>query len=142
MKQIIGDNILITQDQLPMVAIPSMNDMHLEEMLIINKLESAARANKVDEVLATIKELLAHTEIHYANENELMAKVDFPEFAVHKAEHDRHLKELTSLVKYFSERGESNAILAYIEGNLIGWSLHHVETMDADMAKYVTEATK
>lgn len=130
---------MITQDQLPMVAIPSMNDTHLEEMLIINKLESAARSNKVQEVLATIKELLAHTEIHFANENELMIKADFPDLAAHKAEHDRHLHELNSLVKYFSERGESNAILAYIEGNLIGWSIHHIETMDADMAKYVKE---
>ena len=130
---------MITQEQLAMLAIPSMNDTHLEEILIINTLESAAQKNNAEEVLQTLKELLAHTELHFSNENKLMRESHFPDFAAHKAEHDRHLHELKSLIKYFSQRKESNAILAYIQGNLVGWSLHHVATMDKEMATFLKE---
>ena len=130
---------MMTQDQLPMVAIPSMNDTHLEEMLIINRLEAAARNNNIDEVSETLKELLEHTAMHFFDEEDLMEEALFPALQTHKNEHDRHLKELNSIIKYFAERKDPKAISAYVEGNLISWSIHHMETMDSVMAKYLEE---
>ena len=129
----------MTQDQLPMVAIPSMNDTHLEEMLIINKLSAAAKDNDIDGVAQTLKELLEHTALHFYDEEELMEEALFPAFKTHKAEHDRHLRELNSLIKYFDENREPKAITAYIEGNLVQWSIHHVQTMDTTMALFLEE---
>lgn len=129
----------MTQDQLPMVAIPSMNDTHLEEMLIINKLEKAARGRDVDGVATALDELLEHTEVHFSEENEMMQSANFPAYATHKAEHDRHLHELKSLIKYFEKNREPNAVIAYIDGNLVRWMIHHVETMDAATARFVQE---
>lgn len=128
---------MITQEQLPMVAIPSMNDTHLEEIVIINKLETAARNNEIEEVSKILNELLEHTSIHFANEEEMMEEGLFPAYSTHKGEHDRHLNELKSLINYFEKNKDSKAIIAYLDGNLSLWLIHHIQTMDTITAKFL-----
>lgn len=129
---------MITLEQIPMVAIPSMNDTHMEESLIINKLTDAATNKELDLVAQTLRELLEHTKIHFSDEEKMMEESEFPALQTHKTEHDRHLRELAHLIKYFDANREPNAILAYIHGNLVAWSLHHVETMDSQAAQHIS----
>ena len=130
---------MITQDQLPMVAKPSMNDTHLEEILIINKLESAALDNDVQAVAQILNELLEHTAIHFFDEEEMMEETLFPALKMHKSEHDRHLHELKSVIRYFDEHKDTTAISAYIQGNLTPWLINHIETMDTMTAKFLEQ---
>lgn len=129
--------MLITQEQLPMVALPSMNDTHLEETLIINRLHAAAKDNNTQAVSEILQELLEHTSMHFLNEEEMMEEALFPAFQKHKSEHDRHLHELKSVIKYFEEHKDTKAISAYIEGNLKPWMIHHIETMDTMTAIFL-----
>jgi len=133
---------VIVQEQLPMVAVPSMNDTHLEEMIIVNKLSNAARAGNVDAVKDILQELHEHTTEHFATEEKMMQESAFPAYNVHKGEHDRHLHELKALRKYFDTNRDTNAIVAYLDGNLVKWLLHHIETMDTVTAMHIHNATK
>ncbi|MEA3371560.1 MAG: hemerythrin family protein [Campylobacterota bacterium] len=130
---------MITQEQIPMLAIPSMNDTHLEETLIINRLESAAKSSDIEGVSKILRELLEHTALHFSDEEDMMEEALYPAFQAHKSEHDRHLHELDALIKYFDKNRDVNAIIAHIDGNLARWVLYHMETMDAVMAKYLEE---
>lgn len=132
---------MTTQEQLPMVAIPSMNDTHLEEMIIINKLDAAISDSDVETIAKTLDELLEHTIIHFMNEEKIMEESLYPKYPAHKSEHDRHVQELKSLVKYFEKNKEPKAIYAYSKGNLTPWRIHHIETMDTAMAIYSELAT-
>lgn len=131
---------MITLDQIPILAIPSINDTHLEESLIINRLEVAVSNEKIDDVYLILRELLEHTRLHYFDEEELMEKTLFPAFRIHKKEHDRHLGELKSVIEYFDKHKEPGAVHAYIEGNLSAWTLHHANTMDRELALFVKES--
>ena len=129
--------LLITQDQLTMVAIPSMNDMHLEEMLLINALHEAVKSRDFKSIKDKLEELLKESKIHFSKEEEMMEEAGYPEFFTHKGEHDRQLHELAHIIKYFTERQDPQAIAAYIEGNLNSWTIHHMQTMDAEMATFL-----
>jgi len=131
----------MTQEQLPMVVMPSMNDTHLEEMLIINRLGAAAKEGDIDAVSKALEELLKHTTIHFANEEDMMEDAHFPAFKTHKSEHDRHLHELKSIIKYLQEHQDTNAVAAYIEGNLTPWMIHHIETMDTATALFLEQGS-
>lgn len=122
-----------------MVAIPSMNDTHLEETIIINKLETAVINSDIEAIKELLKALIAHTKIHFADEEKLMKDASFPEYQVHKSEHDRHLSELDSLVIYFDKHQEPKAIRAYIDGSLTPWMIHHVKGMDTMLAQSVQQ---
>lgn len=130
---------MIAQEQLPMVAVPSMNDTHLEEILIINKLDSAVKNSEILAIKEILFELIEHTSKHFSDEEKMMIETNFSEHLAHKAEHARHLNELHSLVKYFEKHEEPKAISAYIEGSLTPWLVHHVNTMDSTMAQFVQQ---
>jgi len=132
-------HILITQERIPMLAIPSMNDTHLEETLIINKLDVAVSNNELEAITEILKELLAHTSMHYFDEENMMKESLFPAYKTHKEEHDRHLGELQSVITYFEKHQDPRAIYAYIEGNLTPWILHHADTMDRMLALFLEE---
>ena len=131
---------MITLDQIPILAIPSMNDTHLEESLIINRLGVAVSNDDIDDVYLILRELLEHTGLHYSDEESMMSKTLFPAFKTHKKEHDRHLGELRSVIEYFDKHKETGAVHAYIEGNLAAWTLHHANTMDRELALFVKES--
>ena len=125
---------MISQDQLPIVAIPTVNDMHLEEMIYINALHDAVKSRDFKAIVEKLEILLEHTMKHFTDEEQMMEKADYKDFYTHKAEHDRHLHELNHIIKYFKERQDPQAIAAYIEGNLNAWTIHHIKTMDTEMA--------
>ncbi|MBN2816468.1 MAG: hemerythrin family protein [Campylobacterales bacterium] len=128
---------MIVQEQLPMVAVPSMNDTHLEEMIIVNRLESAARSGDIQSVEKILQEFHEHSIEHFTSEETLMKESGFPAFHVHKAEHDRHLHELEALRKYFDTNRDTKAIVAYLDGNLVKWIIHHIQTMDTVSAMHI-----
>jgi hemerythrin len=124
-----------------MVAMPSMNDTHLEEILIINKLDDAAKNNETETVHEVLNELLEHTAMHFFDEEDMMEEALFPAFKMHKSEHDRHLHELKSIIQYFEKHKDTAAIHAYIEGNLTPWLINHIETMDTVTAMFLQQGS-
>ena len=46
---------------------------------------------------------------------------------------------ITTIIKYFNERQDPQAILAYIEGNLARWVIHHIQTLDKSAATFLQQ---
>ncbi|CAA6811941.1 MAG: Unknown protein [uncultured Sulfurovum sp.] len=130
---------MITQEQMPMLAIPSMNDTHLEESLLINKLSSVVEKSDLEAIFIVLNELLVHTRLHYLDEEKLMQESQYPDFEAHKKDHDRHLHEIKSVIAYFEKHQEPRAVYAYIEGNLTSWVRHHTDTKDRTLALFLKE---
>ncbi|MEA1880061.1 MAG: hemerythrin family protein [Campylobacterota bacterium] len=130
---------MITQEQIPMLAIPSMNDTHLEESLIIKKISTAVDTSDLEAIFILLNELLVHTRLHYLSEEESMKETEYPDLEAHKKEHDRHLNEIQSVIAYFEKHQEPRAVYAYIEGNLTAWTHHHADTMDRTLALFLKE---
>jgi len=130
---------MITQDQLPMVAMPSMNDTHLEDIIIINKLSASVANKDADAVSTTLAQLIEHTITHFSGEEEMMREKSFPPYPVHKAEHDRVLTELKSITKQFNagEEKDFRLISAYVDGSLIPWLINHIQTLDTVTAQFL-----
>ena len=129
---------MISQEQLPMVAMPSMNDTHLEDVILINQLSSAAQSKNHAATKIFLDELVAHTIAHFSGEEAMMQEANFPPYPIHKAEHDRVLKELENVRKIFSEgEGDFTLVTSYIDGSLIPWLINHIETLDTVTAMYL-----
>ena len=128
---------MITQEQLPMVAMPSMNDTHLEDILLINRLSDAAEAGDVEATEQILDALVAHTVEHFSGEEEMMREKMFPPYPVHKGEHDRALNELKMVAQNFKTTKETQAVVHYIEAVLTPWLLQHIETLDTVTAMFL-----
>jgi hemerythrin len=127
---------MITQERLPMVAMPSMNDTHLEDIIIINKLSKAIDAKDAGAVSLILKELIEHTVVHFSGEEEMMREKAFPPYPVHKGEHDRALNELRVVAKNFQSAQNIEAVKAYVE-TLTPWLIQHIQTLDTVTAMFL-----
>lgn len=122
---------MITQEQLPMVNTPSMNDTHFETVMLVNKLSTAIESADADAVNAIFTELIEHTQEHCHNEEEMMLEKKFPPYLAHKEEHDLALDEMRKAALKFTQTQDFEEAEKYLELNLTPWFLRHTETMDA-----------
>lgn len=128
---------MISQEKLSMLVMPSMNNTHLEDMILMNALSSAADAKDFALAKNAFNELIEHTIVHFSDEEEMMQEKKFPPYATHKVEHDRALKELRSVSQRFREGdGDFELVTAYIDGALAPWMIQHVLTLDKETATF------
>jgi len=133
---------LIDTSQLPLVAFAEMNDVHVEEVGIVNELSDLLDAYSGDEsqigpIAAKFTELVEHTKEHFANEERLMTETAFPPFPVHKGEHDMQLSRVASLVAEWERTKNVDLLKAFIQVELPQWVVNHIQTMDAVTAMHI-----
>lgn len=133
----IKGELLILESQLPMVELSSMNDTHLEDILIINKISSAIEKKDTTAISLLMKELVEHTVEHFSGEEKMMLEKKFPPYFMHKSEHDRALDELREQEVLWSENQDLVYLKNYIETTLKNWIINHIQTMDTVTAKFL-----
>jgi len=134
---------MIAPEQLPMVAMPSMNDTHLEDVILINQLSAAAQSKNFAATKIFLEELVEHTIAHFSGEEAMMKEHNFPPYQIHKAQHDRVLQEIKNVTKIFSEgEGDFSLVTAYVDGSLTPWLIDHIQTLDTVTAIFLVNATK
>jgi hemerythrin len=134
--------LLVDLDAIPQVALPFVNDDHREEGRLLNELADAVKGHRtgavpVETVLHRLEALFAHTQEHFAREEEAMREVGFPPYPVHKGEHDRVLEEMESEETHFRETGDTARLWKYVSEAVPTWFVGHIQSMDAVTAQFV-----
>lgn len=114
------------------VQMPVIDGLHQEFADMVNAMEHAKQA----EFTQLFNKLVAHTENHFAYENELMEETAFPARKEHQGEHRRVLGELSQLNEQL-KRGETEPVRSYVRERLPSWFRLHVITMDRALADHV-----
>lgn len=131
-------------DDIPQIALSSMNETHREEVELINRLGSAIieaqqEPNKLDKIRPILLEWFVHTRQHFAGENLLMQEYNFPAFPMHSSEHANVLALIESKMEAFEKNpaGRLDELAAFIFESWPQWFHQHVTTMDKVTAMFV-----
>ncbi|MFC1670200.1 bacteriohemerythrin [Spirochaetota bacterium] len=111
------------------VGIGLFNDDHKNLIDFVNQLNHALQIGQAKETMGQVLvKLINYTDIHFKNEEKLMAKHAYPEYVKHKNEHD----DLTEQVKDFYERYNSGKVAFSLEllNFLRDWLLNHIQCSD------------
>lgn len=135
--------MLIDKNNLPLVAEDFMNDVHYEDVDIINELhtkavifkENTTEENK-QELIACYEKWFDHTVKHFKGEEAMMLQLRFPPYMMHKGEHDRCLEYMDYILKNFQSNNDIEVVLAYLEVDLLNWLINHIQTMDTVTANF------
>ena len=73
---------------------------------------------------------------HFANEEQLMQKYDFPSYDMHKTAHDMFLLDLESATRQWKKFGDINRIINFVY-KTPEWIVLHVNSVDAPTADYL-----
>jgi len=131
---------MIDKEHLPRVVYEQMNEVHEEEVELLNHLEKILEENVLDieKVDSVLEEMLVHTQEHFFNEEKLMKEVGFPAFIMHQGEHLRALNEMKRVVSHWQMTRDTDVIRDYFLGTLIEWLMLHINTMDTVTAQFIT----
>ena len=134
---------LVYIEQLEDMSVEQMQKTHENEIEILNTIDNLAisydRGEATeDELVEKIDAYIEHVHAHFANEERLMQKYDFPSYDMHKTAHDMFLEELQHAIKYWKRYEDINKITNFIR-RAPEWIVLHVNTVDAPTANYLAK---
>ena len=133
--------MLISWDEIPQVDMDFMNEVHKEDVDIINNIfEHILAYDGSEESAKVIDELyskwIEHTVNHFKNEEIKMQEMHFPPFLAHKGDHDRALQEMHDLFSLWKHQRDIKALKIYFIEILPAWLQTHISTMDTVTARF------
>lgn len=137
--------MLLNKEDLPMLAMDSMNETHLEDLAIINELftlvlnyEKNASLENEKLIDAKYSEWFEHTINHFNGENTMMQERGFGPYLFHKAEHDNALALMETNFRTWKETKDMSAFKHYLAEVLPQWLIQHINSMDRVTALFLT----
>jgi hemerythrin len=135
--------MLIDKSTLPQVAMEFMNDVHDEDVDIINdlyelvlKLEQEPSIENEEALEKKYQEWFEHTVEHFRGEEEKMQELRFPPYPMHKGEHDNALRKMDGIFRVWKDTKDLSIIKSYLMDELPQWLTHHIQTMDTVTAMF------
>ncbi len=134
---------LIDIENLPQVAMEFMNDVHEEDVNIINELydlivkyENDPSQENKNNVTNKYQEWFEHTLKHFKGEEEKMLELNFPPYPMHKGEHENALELMDNVFREWVSSNDVNGIKKYLTEHIPQWLTHHIQTMDTVTAMF------
>lgn len=121
-----------------LIGIEELDFEHRRLIEDINELHQELLAQvDVAQIGDTLSRILSRMQAHFALEEHVMLSHKYPQYAEHKAEHERLLDDYTDLMTK-CERDRALPERANIERVLRHWIVDHIVTTDRKMSLMVT----
>ena len=134
---------LIYAEQVEYLDVEEMQETHEEEIKILNELDKLAVQYSMDksrlpELETKLDVYLEHVKEHFANEERLMRKYDFPKYEMHKMAHDIFLMDIGIAIKQWKHSGNIDKVIRFVR-NSPEWIVLHINTVDAPTSAYIAQ---
>ncbi|TNF44978.1 MAG: hypothetical protein EP216_01065 [Epsilonproteobacteria bacterium] len=132
---------MIYAEQVEYMSVEQMQETHESEIKILNEIDNLAvdyeiHKTNLDKLEKKLDEYIEHVKEHFANEERLMQKYDFPSYEMHKMAHDMFLMDLQYSTKQWKEYGDIKKIINFVR-KTPEWIVMHVNSVDAPTANYL-----
>lgn len=134
---------LISQNEVPQVAMDFMNDVHSKDVDIINGLYDLILKYSEDmsEENATALDMqyeawYEHTIEHFEGEEKKMLELKFPPFPMHQGEHKKALARMETIYRQWKEKRDITDLKKYISEEIPMWLINHIQTVDTITAMF------
>ena len=128
---------MIDKTQLPLVSIEAINEMHFEEVDILNTLSNLIDEQDTDTITSQIKLLVEHMQKHFSFEEGLMKDKSYPMYTIHQADHNKVLSETRYILMDWRNTKDIDRLKEYFQDELIAWLDQHIKAMDMPMAEFL-----
>lgn len=129
--------MLLKKEEIPVVPKDEMNEIHYEEVDIINDLYNSAVNENLEKTKEYLEEFINHIEDHFSFEEELMEQNEFFAYPIHKMEHDNVLSRIYNIKKQFEETNNTKVVAKFLENEFVPWLINHLNTMDMATASFL-----
>ena len=115
-----------------------IDDQHKQLFAAVNALFDAYQSGKErQEVERTMEFLVKYTAKHFADEEKLQEKYEYPDFFAHKQLHAEFTEMVQRLVTKMSRDGPTENFIIEVCTTIGEWLFLHVKGEDSNMAAYI-----
>lgn len=118
------------------VGIDIIDNDHKKLLGMINQLQTAAHYQTDDALIeSTLNDLIDYTKYHFAREEQLMQKNNYPGFEAHKKQHEAMVQQVTQFINEYridKTRTIDNVIL-YLKT----WLINHINGSDQEYTPFL-----
>jgi hemerythrin len=134
---------LLYAEQVEYLDVEEMQETHEDEIKILNEIDNLAVDYSMDkskrsQLEEKLDEYIAHVKEHFANEERLMKKYNFPSYEMHKMAHDMFLMDISYAIKQWKEYGDINKIINFVYKSP-EWIVMHINSVDAPTSMYIAK---
>lgn len=118
-----------------------IDEQHKELFRRINALVTACKEGKARHEVENLLNFLGeYVQTHFAAEERLQLQYGYPEFLVHKAQHEAFLDELRKLQDSFDAEGATLSLMMQANKAVFDWLRGHIIGMDKGLAEFIRDA--
>lgn len=132
-----NNNNVLEFDQIHQVAMDAMNQVHRDELDIVNHVNAAIAVKNSAKITQLCEQWLEHTRAHFNRENSLMEQHNFPAYLCHHGEHVEALEGLESVIKAWRDTNDLDALAVYVREVWPKWYVDHISTMDTVTSAFI-----
>jgi hemerythrin len=115
-----------------------IDNQHKQLFAKLNSLVDAYNSNKGKAELAkTLEFLAAYTIKHFADEEQLQVKYNYPDYMRHKTIHSDFKDKVKEMVEQLKQNGYNDKLMEETIVVVADWLLNHIKGDDFRMAAYV-----
>jgi len=126
------------------VGIPFVDAQHRKLIDILNELHSGihgAHGPQSPEGGASFRKAMhgavEYVRVHFSAEEELLRKINYPDFAAHKAQHEEFVRHILDSVSRFESGNRYEGLeLVKLLSFFRNWLLEHIGVLDKNYATY------
>lgn len=120
------------------LGIPQIDKQHKQLCDTVDKLyDACAHGKGTGEAMAVLDFLAGYTVRHFADEEALQRKINYPHYREHKALHDAFVKQVMDLKKDAETSGVTIPMVININHIISVWLINHITKVDMELKKYV-----
>jgi hemerythrin len=120
------------------VGILEIDTQHMELVDRLNSLVSMGHeAVSKEETQNTLDMLEEYIVKHFADEEELQRKNNYPEYESHRKLHQLYIAEFQKLKKEFDANGHSIKFTMDLNNSIINWIVKHIKSADVELGKFL-----
>ncbi len=128
---------MIDKSNIPIVCIDKMNEIHFEEIDILNALWRLIDSGEDSEITAQIQLLVTHMQEHFSYEENMMKEKSYPMYSIHQADHNKVLNATRYAMMDWRSSKDKDSLSEYFKEELIDWLDQHIKAMDIPAGEFL-----
>jgi hemerythrin-like metal-binding protein len=101
--------------------------------------EACTRGQGADVLGGALDFLVSYTIRHFADEEALQIRCQYPGFEAHKKAHEEFTKTIAALAGQYKSSGSSEKLLEDVNSVLVHWLIQHIQQEDFKIAAYLRQ---
>jgi hemerythrin len=119
------------------VGVSAIDQQHQELFDRVAKLIDAMKNSDAAEVGRLMDFLGAYVVEHFRMEEGLMQRYAYPDYALHKAAHERFVQDYGELRRKFESKGAMSFVTIQVKTWLVDWLTAHVQGTDLSLGRWL-----